>query len=452
MSLWKYHKIPLLYITLSLLFYAIFAYGLERTDSTKLLSLYFALFVLAYQLLKTTGFNFKQLVVVSILFRLIFLFAIPNLSQDFYRFIWDGQMILEGISPYLHLPKTFFEQGEFPIAQGLELYKGMGDLSASNYTNYPPINQLCFVIAGLLSGKSILGSVIVMRLMIIGADIGILYFGKKLLEAFKLPTSRIFWYALNPFIIIELTGNLHFEGLMILFLLWSLYLLHKGKWEWSALLMGCSIATKLIPLMLLPLVFWWFIKKLNLGKLLLFYIIAGVTVVLTYAPFFSMQFITNYSESIGLWFGNFEFNASIYYLAREIGYWITGYNEIAIISKALSVLTFMSVLGLAFFRRNDTSQEIITSMLLALSLYFILSTTVHPWYLASLVLLCVFTKYKFPLVWSVVVVLTYLTYSNIDFKENLWFVGLEYVIVFLAVLYDVLSKKRMPVSQQSSPL
>ena len=56
----------------------------------------------------------------------------------------------------------------------------MGELNGSHFTNYPPIKQLVFMIAALLSGKSIIGSAIVFRIFILAADIGTLYFGKKL--------------------------------------------------------------------------------------------------------------------------------------------------------------------------------------------------------------------------------------------------------------------------------
>ena len=116
----------------------------------------------------------------------------------------------------------------------------MGQLNASHYSNYPPLNQLCFVIAGLFAGKSIIGSVVVLRLLIIAADFGTLYYGRKLLKLLYIEESKIFWYILNPFIIIELTGNLHFEGVMIFFLVWSIYLLFKGKWYWSAIIFALS--------------------------------------------------------------------------------------------------------------------------------------------------------------------------------------------------------------------
>ena len=179
------------------------------------------LFALSGVLIYRYKNNFRFLAAASVIFRLVFLFAIPNLSQDFYRFIWDGRMIIEGLNPYLFTPQSSMELGNLPVSQGKELIDGMGALSAGNYTNYPPLNQLCFTLAGLLSGNNILGSVVVLRVLIIGADIGSLYFGKKLLVKLGLPTYHLFWFVLNPFIIIELTGNLHFEGVMIFFLIWS---------------------------------------------------------------------------------------------------------------------------------------------------------------------------------------------------------------------------------------
>ena len=147
-ALWKYHKIPFLFFIVSSLLYLWFAYAIVRTNTIQLLFAYVLLFAFAYKIISSSEFNsskFKLLVVFSIIFRLLFLFAIPNLSQDFYRFIWDGRMILEGFNPYLYTPDSFMGSGKFPVAQGQELYNGMGELSASHYTNYPPINQVLFL-------------------------------------------------------------------------------------------------------------------------------------------------------------------------------------------------------------------------------------------------------------------------------------------------------------------
>src|SRR5690606_14024281 len=263
-------------------------------------------------------------------------------------------LLLHGVSPYLFTPSSSTELG-VTIEQSQQLIEGMGSLNASHFSNYPPINQLFFAIAALFTGKSILGSVIILRVLIILADIGILYFGKKILEQLNLPIKNIFWYFLNPFIIIELTGNLHFEGVMLFFFVWALYLLFKGKWLWAAFLIGISVSVKLIPLLFLPLFLKYFTKftlaplsdrRLNWPKLLKFYSVIGITVLMTFLPFLSSEFIQNFSATIALWFQNFEFNASVYYIIRWIGFQVVGWNIIETVGKILPVLVFLFVLGI----------------------------------------------------------------------------------------------------------
>ena len=473
LALFKTNKSPLLFSIISGLLYCAFAYQLERTEHFKLVLIYTILFVSFYLLLKHNKENIKFLTAIAFIFRAIFIFAIPNLSQDFFRFIWDGQMSFIGLNPYLTTPDYQMSLGHLSrFPNMVELHQGMKSLNSSHFSNYPPVNQFLFVIANLFPGKSILSSIVGLRLIIIAADFGTLYFGKKLLEKFKLPVHNIFWYLLNPFIIIELTGNLHFEGVMIFFLVWSLYLLHSQKWKWAAVVFALSIATKLVPLMFLPLFFWWFYNHnkevrvisnrseksykreqqrkwipafAGMTNLFTFYLIAIITTLLLFAPFFSTQFIDNYAKTVGLWFGNFEFNASIYYIAREIGYWFTGYNEIAIIGKVLPIITVLVILYLSLFKKNTDTKKLITVMLLSFTIYLFLSTTVHPWYIATILILGVFTNYKFPLVWSFVVIISYLAYANADNTENLWIIGFEYVVVFTVFFWEVLFKKNKKV-------
>jgi Gpi18-like mannosyltransferase len=381
------------------------------------------------------------LAVIALLFRLVLLFAIPNLSQDFYRFIWDGKLILEGLNPYLSIPGRALSGAEVPFDE--KLIDGMGNLSAGNFTNYPPISQFCYAIAAWIGGKSILGSIIVMRFLIIAADFGTLWFGRKLLQKFKLPEHRIFWYALNPFIIIELTGNLHFEGVMLFLLIASLYFLLQKKWVWAAVLFGLSVSTKLLPLMLLPLFFNYFRKnkRLGLAKLVGYYAIVSVVALLTFFPFLDSALLQNLGSSLALWFQKFEFNASVYYIIRWIGYQIVGWNIIATVGKILPMIVLAVVLGLAFFRKNNSSPQLVVSMLFAVSAYFFLSTTVHPWYIATPLLFSIFTKFRFALVWSFVVFLSYSAYDKTGVDENLWLVALEYLVVFGVLIYELKNRR-----------
>ena len=459
----KLYKIPLLFAFISVALYISFGYDLHRSDFAKLLPLYGALFFLAYKLIQITKGNFWILFGFGIVFRLVFLIAIPNLSQDFHRFLWDGRLLLKGINPYLFTPEMYASGllSGVEVTQATELISGMGALNASHYSNYPPINQLFFAIAALFAKNSILGSVVVLRLIMILADVGVFYFGRKLLKNLNLNPHTIFWYFLNPFIIIELTGNLHFEGVMLFFLVWALYLLQKRKWVWAAVLLGVSVSVKLLPLLFLPLFFNYFLKNkkgekdssleftsLGIKKLILFYTVCLLTVVVTFLPFFSSEFLQNFTTTIGLWFQNFEFNASVYYIIRWIGFQTVGWNVIATVGKVLPLIVIAFILILTFFRRNETLPKLITAMLFGVSFYFLLSTTVHPWYVATPLLLCLFTKYRFPIVWSAVVILSYSAYGADGFNENLWLVAGEYLVVIGYAIWEI----RKNISEKNSSL
>jgi hypothetical protein len=243
----------------------------------------------------------------------------------------------------------------------------------------------------------------------------------------------IFWYFLNPLVIIELTGNLHFEGVMLFFLIVGLYLIILKNWLKSAIFIALSIATKLLPLILLPL----FLNHLGFKKSVRFYLaILGMTC-LFFLPFINEDFLQNYTDTIALWFVNFEFNASIYYLIREIGYQIKGYNVIQTVGKITPILTVLIVLCFAFFRNNKNISGLITNALLFLSLYFFISTTVHPWYVISIILLSIFTNYKYPILWSFCVVFSYYAYSLEPFKENLVLILFSYAFVYLYFFYEL---------------
>lgn len=428
----KYRKFSLLLALMSLILYIPFAYDLERADFIKLITLYGGLFYAYYKLIQITKWDFKYLVGISLIFRITFLFGIPNLSQDFYRFIWDGSLLVNGLNPYLYTPDQLISQPEFNITSAKILHEGMGSLSAGLYSSYPPLNLLLFAVASSLANNHILGSVIILRIIIILADIGTLYFGKKLLEKFNLPVHNIFWYILSPFAIIELTGNLHFEGVMLFFLVWSLYLLSKNKWKFSAVVLAASVSVKLIPLLFLPILY----QHLKFKKWFWYGTIVVTLNILLFLPFSSFQFVENYGQTVALWFLSFEFNGSIYYVLRESSLALTGQKIIDKYGIVSPIIVVFMLGSFSLFRKNRTLQQIIISMLLMLSFYYFIGTTVHPWYIASLLMLSIFTNYKFPLIWSFLVFLSYSAYGQ-PFQENFWLIVLEYTVVFSVLIWEV---------------
>ena len=428
-------------ILLSVLGYYFMGFEVDRAQSLILIPLYLSLFFCSYPLI-FKSYSLKQILGIGILFRLIFLLSTPLLSQDFFRFLWDGMLLSNGLNPYEATPDLLNQTAPLfstPFSQ--ELYKGMGALSAEHYSNYPPINQLGFYLASLIGGNSILANIISIRVLLILSDLGIFWFGIKLLDYLNRSKKRIGLYFLNPLIIVELTGNLHWEGLMVFFFIFGLYLIFvKNQWKWATIPMAISVASKLIPLLILPL-FWRFLKP---KKGMLFGLLILLFLFLFFVPFFlGADNLSHYLNTIGLWFNRFEFNGSIYYVIRAIGYEVKGYNIIRKLGTVSPYIILGIVAVFTFIRNNKTPHVLLTGMLFCLSCYFFIATTVHPWYIVSLVSLAIFTNYSYPLIWSALVVLSYATYGNPDFNENYYLIGLQYGIVYGVFLLELIQRKNL---------
>lgn len=428
-------------ILLSVLGYYFMGFEVDRAQSLILIPLYLSLFFCSYPLI-FKSYSLKQILGIGILFRLIFLLSTPLLSQDFFRFLWDGMLLSNGLNPYEATPDLLNQTAPLfstPFSQ--ELYKGMGALSAEHYSNYPPINQLSFYLASLIGGNSILANIISIRVLLILSDLGIFWFGIKLLDYLNRSKKRIGLYFLNPLIIVELTGNLHWEGLMVFFFIFGLYLIFvKNQWKWATIPMAISVASKLIPLLILPL-FWRFLKP---KKSMLFGLLILLCLFLFFVPFFlGADNLSHYLNTIGLWFNRFEFNGSIYYVIRAIGYEVKGYNIIRKLGTVSPYIILGIVAVFTFIRNNKTPHVLLTGMLFCLSCYFFIATTVHPWYIVSLVSLAIFTNYSYPLIWSALVVLSYATYGNPDFNENYYLIGLQYGIVYGVFLLELIQRKNL---------
>ncbi len=434
----KKHTLQYFLLLVSITCYILIGYFTNREQFYQFIGLYaivFTAFLLFYNSQKEKV-SFSFTLNLSIILRLILLFAIPNLSNDFYRFIWDGRLINLGLNPYLSLPNEFINTGNFLLLgkDAQELYTGQGNLSIGNYTCYPPLNQFFFFIAALLSPQSIYGSVIILRIFIILADVGTIIIGRKILRKLSLPESNIMLFALNPFIIIELTGNLHFEGVTIFFLMLAIYFLLNDKLLKSAIWMAFSISVKLIPLIFIPL----FLKKLGQISSLKYLIVTGIISILLVTPFLSSGLMENFTSSIDLYFRKFEFNASFYYVIRWIGFEVKGWNIIQKVGPLLGLSVFIIVLLLSIIPKNQNPRRLLVSMLFTISFYYFLSTTVHPWYIAIPLIISIFTPFRFVIVWSLVVMLSYSAYGNVPFQENYWLIFIEYLIVFSFLIYEVL--------------
>ena len=423
---------------LSVVLYFLWGYELARFEHKKLILIYSLLFGGYYFVLKHSNTEDNWLNAFAVLFRLIFLFSLPTLSQDFYRFIWDGRLILEGLNPYLYTPNELIVSSPELFSEMNTLHNGMGRLSAKYFSNYPPIHQIPFILASLIFKKNIFGSVVVIRIILIIADLGILIYTKKLLKKLKLPIRSVYWFILNPLVIIELTGNLHFEGLMLCFFIMALYFIHSKKWHIASITMALSVAVKLIPVLSLPLV----VNKLGWKKSIVFYITTGCVIVILFLPFLSLDFLENYSATIGLWFSNFEFNASIYYLLKWA---LTKVEGLKFINSMGAVVAFVLTIQASYqlLHKKKKTEDLLYMIFWIICSYYFLSTTVHPWYITSLLMLSIFTKFKFVILWSYTLIFSYFAYGEFDVKESSLWLSVEYIPVVLMLLWELYFRKKL---------
>ena len=378
------------------------------------------------------AWHWKQILLIGLLFRLAFLVTIPNLSDDYFRFIWDGHLAVNGVNPYDYLPTEVAI--EFPNKG--ELLAGMN--SPNYYSVYPPFTQAIYAFGVWLSPNSILGNIIVLRLLIIASECISFLLIRDILKKNNLQLKNVTLYFFNPLCIIEFVGGLHFEAFVILFLSLSIWLIQKKRTVFSAISWAIAIGLKLMPLLLVAA----FIRKIKLKNALLFYFTLGTVSLLFFIPLMNWESWYNFKSSIDLYFKTFEFNASLYYLIRELGISIFGYNPIQTVGPILSKITIGIMLLLQLRKKKLEGKPFFEVMLFSLLAYYLFASIVHPWYVGMLVFFSVFTSYRFAILWSFLAFLSYNAYSNAIYQENLALIAIEYVIVLGYLGYELFNRNK----------
>lgn len=406
--------------------------SIERTEFPILFTVFSIAFIAYILILRSSpGRKMVFWIGIALIGRLVLLFFMPNLSDDAYRFVWDGILSSQGLNPYALTPADYLAQHQFSSIQQ-ELYTSLN--SPEYYSVYPPLTQLLFYVTALASEGSVFQMMFLQKLIIVGFEAGTIWLLFRLLRGIKLPAELTFLYALNPLVIVEITGNLHHEGIVVFFILLTFFLGHKTKWIRSGLAIAVAIAVKLVPLILTPFVMRSAGKP---GKFLFVGAILVSVVVLLIAPLWWLEAFGGTGASLDLYFRRFEFNASLYYLVRWIGSALVGYNPIAITGPAMAVLSAAGLLFLFLKYKPDDTGKLAGICIMALTWYLFCATTVHPWYIIPLVALAPIGGFRFPIVWSFVVFLSYTAYLTDDFKEVTLLLIIEYLVVFGYVIYEV---------------
>ena len=316
----------------------------------------------------------RQIFLFAILFRLTLLAATPNLSDDIFRYIWDGRVQVEaGINPYLHAP-------EAPTLSGLrdQLYPGINHKQIR--TIYPPVAQLFFASVCLIGADPLL-----MRIALVACEVAMLLVLLKLLALRGLSGDRLLLYAWNPLAVLEIAGSGHIDALAVSLMVGALYLLLRGRTQAGAAALGTAVLAKLVPLLAVP-VFWrhmgcraaslraaWLAPQGRLAMLWFPLVLVGGYGL--YASAGAGFLVDGLRVYLMKWRFNDGIYTLVYELLREPG---TAWDDEAIErARLLCALALAAVAIVALVRVRDP----LRATFILLGAHLLLSPTVHPWYL-----------------------------------------------------------------------
>lgn len=194
----------------------------------------------------------KLVLVVGLLLRLAMFWTEPALEDDQQRYLWEGGLIVHGISPYAVSPKdSRTAPGTTRLARIARDSRPV--ISRVNHpqltTIYPPVAQGAFALAHVLKPWSITA----WRFVLLGCEVISVALLMWLLAAVGKPLvwAALYWW--NPIAIKELLNSGHMEGVLVVLVLAALALAVRGRPLMATAALGLAAGTKLWPVILAPL-------------------------------------------------------------------------------------------------------------------------------------------------------------------------------------------------------
>jgi hypothetical protein len=337
------------------------------------------------------------ILVFAVLYRLIFLFQEPQLSDDIYRYLWDGLQSLSGNNPYALPPDIA------PASTRILALLRQKVNHPELMTIYPPASQIVFA-AGTLLGKSLLS----LKALIVLADLLTCFVMIRLLIALKMKPFRAVLYAWHPLPVIEIASSGHVDGIGFLFLVSAMLLLFRQPRSLilrtaAGFLFSFSVLIKFFPLVFLPGLLLPGHLRDRVAFLSGFF--AGILALSL--PF--MPELTNSFSTLNTYLYNWEFSGFAFRSLREI----TATPEmprkilLSLFVLAAGSVYFRLFYHAGFYSKTGDKPELPTRLLnafYAISFTFLLLTpTLHPWYALGLVCFLPFSAGPAGLVfaWSV---------------------------------------------------
>lgn len=318
------------------------------------------------------------IVAVAGLMRVPVVCAPPYLSDDIYRYVWDGRVEANGINPYRYAPadpqlKALRDSDIFPHI-------------ASKYapTIYPPVAEGIFLIVTRFGE-----SVTVMKSAMVAFEIVVVILLTRLLTAGDLPTSRILVYAWHPLPLWEFAGSGHIDAALIALSVAALWAARRGHGPAGGLFLAGATLTKLYPAVLLPALYRRWGWKMPMAF--------AAAIVVAYLPFIAvgsrvLGFLPGYAVENG-----FDGGGAGLYLLGLLHHVpaLAGLSARAYEAAALAILAALGI-GVLFGRASALSPMMPAA---AIATAFMLLVSPHyAWYFAWLIVFACFIR-SFALLW-----------------------------------------------------
>ncbi len=316
----------------------------------------------------------RVILVGAVLFRALVLPVPPTLSDDIFRYVWEGRVQAHGFDPFVFAPSA-------PELAALRdsTWESINNPDATAI--YPPLAQLVF------RALQTLGGVTVFKAAFCVVDLALIVLLGRELRRRNAPVTALAFYAWNPLVVVEVAGSGHLEPLAILPLVAALSWVRRHPVAaWTAL--AASFAVKYAAALLVPLLLrarrppW---SALTVAALVL------VAVTLPFAAAGRALF-----DSLWLYTEKWRYNDVAFALLAALpgSLWV---------AKSLAAALLLGVVATVVVRRVALEP----AALWVLSALVLLSPTVHPWYLLWVVALLPLVPARPLFIWSGSIVFAY---------------------------------------------
>lgn len=308
----------------------------------------------------------------ALVLRLILFWLSPAaLSDDVFRFLWDGWLTTHGLTPFDSTPNEIAAAG---AVLRPDLLASMN--SPDFHSVYPPVSQLIFAAASATGERF---EVTTLKLLLGGCELVALLALSRVV-----PARQLVLYAWNPLVVVETWGQIHTEAALLAALGVTLWFTRKRWTVAASAALTVGIWVKLWPVLLLPFLlreFRWRILAITT---------VFVVSALLWLPFLSPEAAPNILKSLQLYVGTFEFNAGVYYLIKWLfAGFIYGFESIPDRDPRPSVgliLRIAMLIGLAWIFWKGRTWPIERQIGAVIIVFLLSLPTIHPWYFLPLML------------------------------------------------------------------